>query len=120
NTLPRFARALEIGVSTLELACGITADDVVVVHHDPTLNPDITRLDGRWLAARGPAIRDLAYAELAIYDVGAIRPGSAYEQRFPTQQAMDGVHIPRLAALFKLVADAGADQVRFNIETKID
>lgn len=120
NTLPGFARALEIGVSTLELDCGITADDVVVVHHDLTLNPDITRHDGRWLNGRGPAIRSLTYAELAAYDVGAIRPGSAYALRFAAQQPLEDVRIPRLADVFALVAASKAEHVHFNIETKID
>lgn len=120
NTLPAFARALEIGVSTLELDCGITADDVVVVHHDLRLNPDITRCDGRWLSRRGPAIRSLRYEELTAYDVGAIRPGSAYARRFPAQQPLEGVRIPRLADLFALVAASQAGHVHFNIETKID
>jgi len=120
NTLPGFARALEIGVGTLELDCGITADDVVVVHHDLALNPDITRRNSRWLDRRGPAIRSLRYAELAAYDVGAIRPGSAYAARFPHQYAMDGVRIPRLAEVFELVVASKAGHVRFNIETKID
>jgi glycerophosphoryl diester phosphodiesterase len=39
NTLPAFERALEIGVSTLELDIGVTADGVVVISHDPYLNP---------------------------------------------------------------------------------
>ena len=49
NTLPAFARALSIGVTTLELDCAITRDGIVVVSHDATLNPDITRgPDGQW------------------------------------------------------------------------
>ena len=43
NTLPAFARALAIGVTTLELDCAITRDGVVVVSHDPAFNPDIAR-----------------------------------------------------------------------------
>ena len=43
NTLPAFAAALSLGVTTLELDVGVTRDGVVVVHHDRTLNPDITR-----------------------------------------------------------------------------
>src|SRR5487761_2668649 len=51
NTLPAFAAALSIGVSTLELDTAITKDGVVVVSHDARLNPDITRgTDGRWLS----------------------------------------------------------------------
>jgi len=43
NTLAGFARALEVGVTTLELDCGVTKDGVVVVSHDRLLNPDHTR-----------------------------------------------------------------------------
>lgn len=50
NTLAGFRKALEIGVSTLELDLGLTRDGVLVVSHDPLLNPDVTRgPDGRWL-----------------------------------------------------------------------
>jgi glycerophosphoryl diester phosphodiesterase len=120
NTLPGFARALEIGVSTLEFDCAITADGIVVVSHDAALNPDITRLDGRWIAQRGPAINTLSYAALSRYDVGAIRPDSAYARPFPMQQPLDDVHIPRLADVFALTVATRAEHVRFNIETKID
>ena len=37
NTLEAFGRALALGVSTLELDVHLTAEDDVVVHHDPTL-----------------------------------------------------------------------------------
>jgi len=120
NTLPAFAKALEIGVTTLELDCGLTRDGVVVVSHDSTLNRDITRgPDGKWLDRDGPAIWQLTYDELAGYDVGRIKPGSAYAARFPRQQAADGTRIPRLADLFALARQSGNETVRFNIETKV-
>jgi glycerophosphoryl diester phosphodiesterase len=120
NTLPGFARALELGVTTLELDCGITKDGVVVVSHDPALNPDITRdAHGRWLEKAGPAIWHLTYDELSRYDVGRLKPGSEYARRFPKQQAVDHTSIPRLADLFSLVRRSGNDRVGFNIETKI-
>jgi len=120
NTLPAFAQALSIGVTTLELDTRITRDGVVVVSHDAALNPDITRgPDGAWLARTGPAIWHLSYEELQRYDVGAINPHSTYAGRFPGQQAVNGTRIPRLADLFALVRKAGNDAVRFNIETKI-
>ena len=121
NTLAGFERALSIGVSTLELDCGVTRDGVVVVSHDLRLNPDITRgPDGRFLPADGEPIAALAWADLARYDVGRIRPGSEYAAAFPDQLAADGEGIPRLADLFELVAKSGNESVRFNIETKID
>lgn len=120
NTLPAFAHALALGVTTLELDCAITQDGVVVVSHDSLLNPDITRgPDGEWLAQDGPPIRQLTYDELQRYDVGRIKPGSAYAARFPRQQAVDGARIPRLAEVFALARKAGNATVRFNIETKL-
>ncbi len=43
NTLPAFAAALSIGVTTLELDTCVTADEVLVISHNRRLNPDITR-----------------------------------------------------------------------------
>ena len=37
NTLAGFARAMQLGVSALELDCLVTRDGVVVVTHDPEL-----------------------------------------------------------------------------------
>ena len=120
NTLPAFQKALDLGVDTLECDMAITRDGVVVVHHDLWLNPDTTRgPDGQWLAARGPAIAELTYAELQRYDVGRIKPGTEYAKSFPDQQAVDGTRVPRLADLFELVRKSGNTRVGFDCETKI-
>lgn len=124
NTLPAFARALAIGVTTLEMDAGLTEDDVVVIAHDRRLNPDIARgPDGRWITAnqRGltPAIRELTFRELQRYDVGRIKPGSDYSRRFPDQRRQDKVRIPALEEAFELARHARNGEVRFNIETKV-
>jgi glycerophosphoryl diester phosphodiesterase len=120
NTLPAFARALAIGVTTLELDVGVTEDGVVVVAHDRRLNPDLARgTDGRWLRGTTRTLRELTFHELQRYDVGRIRPGSEYSKRFPEQRRMDGVRIPKLEDVFALVRQARNDEVRFNIETKL-
>ena len=120
NTLPAFAAALEIGVTTLELDAAITRDGVVVVSHDSALNPDITRgPDGQWLTQAGPAIWSLDYAVLRRYDVGRLNPSSEYARRWPEQRAVDGTRIPGLADVFALVTKSRNAAVRFNIETKI-
>jgi glycerophosphoryl diester phosphodiesterase len=119
NTLAGFAGALEIGVSAVELDCGITRDGVVVVAHDPELNPDCTRdSTGRFLGRPGPAIFALSYQELSAYDVGRLKPGSAYAARFPAQQAVDGERIPRLADVLSLVRTRGRGRVRVAVEVK--
>lgn len=120
NTLPAFATALSLGVTTLELDAGITKDGIVVIAHDRALNPDITRdKDGKWLGKPGPAISSLTYAELQTYDVGRINPFSTYAKSFPDQKGVNGTRIPKLADLFALVRKAGNTQVRFNIEIKV-
>ena len=121
NTLAGFAYALELGVTTLELDCGVTKEGVVVVSHDRVLNPDHTRdAGGRFLEKAGPVLHELTYEELRQYDVGRIRPGSKYAEAFPEQQGVDGERIPRLADVFEFVRKRGNNSVRFNIETKID
>lgn len=120
NTLPSFALALQAGVSTLELDVVVTQDDVLVISHDPALNPDITRdAQGQFLRSKGPDIRQLSFEQLQSYDVGRINPASRYAQTFSAQKGQDGVRIPRLKDLFELVKAQGHTQVQFAIETKI-
>ena len=120
NTLPAFEQALAIGVHTLELDIGLTADHVVVIAHDRMLNPAFVRdASGRWLGQPGPSIRSLTLAQLQTYDVGRLDPRHPYAKTFATQQAHDGTRMPTLAALFARVKALGATQTRFNIETKL-
>jgi glycerophosphoryl diester phosphodiesterase len=120
NTLPAFAKALSIGVTTLELDTNVTSDGMVVVAHDSSLNPDIARgPDGRWLEKKGPAIHSLTFDELSRYDVGRLKPDTNYARRYPSQVAVDGTPIPRLSELFALVRRSGNRHVGFNIETKL-
>jgi glycerophosphoryl diester phosphodiesterase len=120
NTLAAFDVALGIGVTTLELDIAMTKDDVLVVSHDRRLNPDHTRgPDGKFLDAEGPPIRSLTFAEVRQYDVGRLKPGTAYAASLPEQRPVEGARIPLLAEVFALAAERRADHVRFNIETKI-
>lgn len=121
NTLPAFATALSLGVTTLEFDTGITSDGVVVVAHDRRLNPLITRdASGNWLEGKeGPAVRALSLAEIKSYDVGAIRPDTPYARNFAQQRAVPGTKMPTLAEVAALVRKSGNSTVRFDIETKI-
>ncbi len=119
NTLAGFARALAIGVATLETDIAVTSDGVLVLSHDPHLNPDLVRTaDGSWISGKGVAIHSLALAELRRYDIGRLNPASSYARQWPEQRAVDGQRFPLLDELFALV---GADHpaVRLNLETKI-
>ena len=97
NTIAGFAKALAIGVHTLETDIAINRDGVLLISHDPSLNPDITRgPDGQFLAARGPVIFHTPWAELQRYDVGRLRPGTRYAGQYPDQQPVDGARLPAL------------------------
>lgn len=123
NTLAGFRAALAIGVTTLETDLALTADDVLVLSHDPALNPALTRgVDGRWLPKEGPPIRHLTADALRKFDVGRLDPAHPYARNWTVQRPFDGERIPTLAELFTLARDArtpGGRPVRFNIETKL-
>ncbi len=108
-------------MTSVELDVGMTRDGVVVVGHDPRLNGDIVRgPDGAWLRPPTPTIYSLSFLELQGYDVGRIRPGSPYAERFPDQVPRDGERMPRLADVYTLAARAGNAEVRLNVEIKTD
>lgn len=118
NTMAGFAAALALGVDAIELDVGMTADGAVIVSHDPALNPDHTRdASGAWLDGIGPLIRSLTVADLQAYDVGALRPGSAYAASFPDQARCDGERIPLLQSVLRLRGPALAEP-SFVIELK--
>jgi glycerophosphoryl diester phosphodiesterase len=120
NSLASFARAMSIGVTTLELDVNTTSDGVMVISHNPRLEPENTRNEnGEWLSKTGPAIRSLTLKELRTYDVGGLKPGTRYEKGLPEQVSIDGTRIPTLEELLHLIQRSGNEFVRLNIETKL-
>jgi glycerophosphoryl diester phosphodiesterase len=116
NTLEGFVAAAGLGVDAFELDVGMTADGVVVVAHDPALNPDLTRdASGAWLTGQGPTIWSLTFAALGGFDVGRARPWSRTALLFSEQAAFDGARIPTLASVL-----AALPAARFTIEVKTD
>lgn len=112
-----FERALAIGVTTLETDLAVTRDGVLVISHDPHLNPDLVRgADGRWLPGRGAAIHSLTMEELRKFDVGRTNPASDYGRQYPEQAPADGQRFPTLREVLALGKDR---PVRFALETKI-
>lgn len=105
NTLPAFEYAIAAGVDALELDMAVTRDNVVVVSHDPYLEPPV---------CTGPrpktAIHDITLTEVREWDCGAVR-----NPAFPDQQTMPGTRIPTLDEVFALAPKGRFD---FNIETK--
>jgi glycerophosphoryl diester phosphodiesterase len=121
NTLPSFANALSMGVDTLELDIGVTSDQAIVVSHERGLNPDLARAaDGVYIAPPGIPFVQLRLEDVKKYEVGQIRPDSAYAAQFPDQHSVPGTRIPTLKEVIALVRKSGDRHVRLNIETKID
>ena len=120
NTLPAFAKALSIGVTTLELDLAVTRDLHVVVSHNPRLEPEIARINGKWLQQSSPTIHSLTLESVKNYDVGRLNPAGKYAKRYPDQQPVDGTSVPTLGEVFELVNRSGNKLVRFNIEVKIN
>ena len=117
STFAAFRNAEALGVTTLETDLAVTKDGVLVLSHEPRLNPDLVRgPDGKWVEAPGPLIHSLTRDELRRYDIGRLNPATAYGKQFPAQQPADGERFPALAELVARSSPA----VRFNIETKID
>jgi glycerophosphoryl diester phosphodiesterase len=117
NTLAAFERALAIGVTTLETDLAVTKDGVLVISHDPVLNPDLVRTaDGQWLSGKGPPIQSLTLEQLRGYEIGRTDPASAYAKQYPEQRPADGQRFPTLKEVLALGA---ANHVRFDLETKI-
>jgi len=106
NTLPAFADALARGCDGVELDVQLTADGVVVVHHDDRLMADVARENGIWLGRPGPRIGDLTWDRLQTFDVGTARPGSAYALAHPLLKPMTA-GVARLDAVVDLAKSAG-------------
>ena len=116
NTLAAFGKALEVGVTTLELDTGVTKDGVVVVSHERRISS--LECQGPYV---GKLIHELTYAQIQKLDCGTRHPADPSTDPFVgTQEAVPGTHMPSLAQVFQLVNRYGADKVQFDIETKRD
>ncbi len=106
NTMAAFSAAIARGCDGAELDVQLSADGVVVVHHDYRLNPAITRHAGGWLTGQTPAIKNLSYAALQAYDIGRPDPGSDYARAHPKLAAAEGERIPTLEAVVARAREA--------------
>jgi|SRR6185437_10789373 len=87
NTIPAFIKALDLGVTTLEMDVVISKDKQVIVSHDPFLSHEIClKSDGMEIWANEEKkynIYQMYSSELTKYDCG-----SKPHPRFPEQQKL--------------------------------
>ncbi|MFT7835398.1 glycerophosphodiester phosphodiesterase [Saccharothrix sp. BKS2] len=121
GTLAAFAKALRLGVTTLELDVQITRDGREVVTHDRRTNP-AKCVDTAPAFPGDPAfpyagryVKDLTFAQVRTLDCGSRRL-----PQHPGQELSPGARMPTLAEVFALARHHRAHGVRFNIETKVE
>ncbi len=107
-------------IDGLEIDVHLTADGHVVAHHDYRVAADGSRLNGQWLDAPGPLLRDSPLEALRAYDLGRERPGSPAALRHPNVAGLDGVVMPTLPELLAVLAEAPGPRRKLFVEIKTD
>jgi len=122
NTIPAMIKALDLGVTTLEMDIAITKDKQPVLSHEPWFAQDITtKPDGTYmkdLEERTFVIYWMTYEQVKTFDVG-MKP----HPRFPRQQKMKVVKPLLSDVIDSCEGHAKASNrplPRYNIETKTD
>ncbi len=117
NTIPAFLKALELGVTTLELDLAVTADGELVVSHEPWMNHSIcTDSSGQTITEKDE--RKFNIYQMTLAEVQQFDCGSLGNPRFPEQQAMS-VTKPALAEVFDMVnQQLKGSTINYNIEIK--
>lgn len=120
NSIPAFMRALEEGVTTLELDVVITKDKQVLISHDPYMLSEIcAKPDGT--AVEKNEVKDLNIFQMTYAEVQNFDCGSRGNARFPEQQKMKTTK-PLLKEMIEMVeahlAKNNLPKVGYNIEIK--
>ncbi|WP_375234353.1 MULTISPECIES: glycerophosphodiester phosphodiesterase family protein [unclassified Mycobacteroides] len=119
ESLRAFAKALELGVSTLEMDIVISKDRRPMVWHDPVIDPVKCSDTGPATAGDpqfpyvGKLVKDLTYPQLRTLDCGKLL------KDFPNAEVVKSDKIATLPEVFALTDSYKAD-VRYNIETKVE
>ncbi len=120
NTLPGFLHALALGVDVLEMDVVISADQQVVVSHDPWLAAHLCRdAEGHRISPaheRQYNLYRMPYAAIRRCDCGSWVPAN-----FPTQQAMPAVKpLLRQVLAAAEAASRALDRppIRYSVEIK--
>jgi glycerophosphoryl diester phosphodiesterase len=118
NTIPAFRRALEIGVTTLEMDVVMAGDGTVVVSHEPWMAAEkcLTPEGARFASGTRRNIYEMTYEDVAAYDCGSLTLDDFPEQ-VPTAAPK-----PRLRGVIRM-AEAHTQEydrppVFYNIEIK--
>jgi glycerophosphoryl diester phosphodiesterase len=120
STLRGFAKAIELGVTTLELDTQITQDEKVIITHDR----QVSAVKCQDTAPVFPGDPEFPYVgdfitNLTLAQVKTINCGYQPLPDFPNQEVVSGPMI-ELRDLFDLVESYKAKKLILNIETKVE
>lgn len=121
NTIPGYRTAMAIGVNFIDMDIAMTKDYVLIVTHGGHLDPYLTRKRGSLEVVNDPHwhFKDHTYEEVLAYDVGRI-VNPDYAQKFPLQIPVDDTPIPKLVDVIRYAKKRGGNQIKFNIEMKVE
>jgi len=120
NTIPAMLKAIDLGVTTLEMDIVFTKDNIAILSHEPFFNHEIsTKPDGQYIneaEEKSINIYKMTFAQTQKYDVGLKQ-----HPRFEKQQKLK-VSKPSLSSLIDSVETYAAvnntPKLFYNIETK--
>lgn len=116
NSIPAFQKALELGVTTLELDLVISKDKKVVVSHEPFMNHEIALdIDGKEITEaeeKSFNLYKMTYDSIKMYDCG-----SKPHLKFPKQQKIK-TYKPLLEEVIDLAEKQSKQTILYNIEIK--
>jgi glycerophosphoryl diester phosphodiesterase len=120
STLAGFAKAIALGVTTLELDTQVTQDEHVVVTHDRR----ISNVKCQDTAPAFPGDPEFPYVgkfitNLTLAQVKTVNCGYQQLPGFPEQEVVSGP-MPELRDVFDLVERSKARKLTLNIETKVE
>jgi glycerophosphoryl diester phosphodiesterase len=121
NTIPGFLKAIDLGVTTLEMDLVITKDKKVILSHEPFFNHEITTLpNGEYVSEsneRELNIYKMLYSEVKKYDVGQkVHPRFLQQQKIKANKPL----LTEVIDSVEMHAKTNNKQPLFyNIETKI-
>ncbi len=120
NSIPAFLKALELGVTTLELDLAVSRDNQLIVSHEPWMNADICMKADGTAVEKGDEDKLLIW-QMTAEDIQKCDCGSRGNPRFTEQKTMRTVK-PTLRQVVEAVRKQ-ADFLRkplplFNIEIK--
>lgn len=122
NTIPAFLKALDLGVSTLELDVIISGDNKVVVSHEAFFNSEITtKPNGDTIAAQDMSSYNLykmSLEEIQMYDVGKkVHPKFLSQQKIAAKKPS---FTEMVTACESYIKEKKLNNITYNIELKFD